>query len=59
MNDPSTKSVRHPVKSGETLAGIARQLGVTLEALLAANPEIQDPDQRYYIEYPRGYMLVK
>jgi LysM repeat protein len=45
MSSPSTKIVEHPVKSGETLAGIARQHGVTLEALLAANPEIQDPDR--------------
>jgi spore germination protein len=31
------------VKTGETLRAIARTFGVTLEALLAANPDITDP----------------
>jgi LysM repeat protein len=43
-SSPSTKSVEHRIKSGETLAGIARQNGISLGVLLAANPEIQDPD---------------
>jgi LysM repeat protein len=42
MSSPST-SKKHSIKSGETLSGIARQQGITLDALLAANPEIQDP----------------
>lgn len=29
MSSPSTKSVEHRIKSGETLAGIARQHGIT------------------------------
>lgn len=45
MSSSSTNSVEHRVKSGETLLGIARQHGVTLDALLAANPEIQDPSR--------------
>jgi murein DD-endopeptidase MepM/ murein hydrolase activator NlpD len=43
MSSPSTKNVKHSIKSGETLSGIARQQGITLDALLALNPEIQDP----------------
>jgi LysM repeat protein len=31
------------VKPGETLSSIARKFGVTLQALLAANPDITDP----------------
>ena len=43
MSSPSEKSTEHTIKSGETLSGIARQHGITLDFLLAANPEIQDP----------------
>ena len=36
---------QHIVHAGETLSGIARQHGVTLSALLTANPAIHDPDR--------------
>ena len=39
----SPQGIRHIVRAGETLSGIARRHGVTLGALLAANPEIRDP----------------
>lgn len=45
MSSKSTKSAEHIVKSGDTLGSIASQNKVSLEALLAANPEIQDPDR--------------
>ena len=45
MSSTSTKNAEHVVKSGETLLGIATQHGLELDALLAANPEIQDPDR--------------
>ena len=31
------------VQTGETMSSIARRFGVTLQALLAANPDITDP----------------
>jgi len=34
----------YTVRSGDTLSGIARQHGVSLSALLAANPQIGNPD---------------
>ena len=37
--------VTHHVRSGETLSGIARQFGIKLQGLLAANPAIHNPDQ--------------
>jgi LysM repeat protein len=42
-NHPATTNVArtHNVKSGETLAAIARQYGVTLAALSAANPQVK------------------
>jgi len=43
MSSPSGKSTEHTIKSGETLSGIASQNGITLDFLLAGNPEIQDP----------------
>lgn len=45
MSRSLTKNVEHRINSGETLAGIARQNGIPLDTLLAANPEIQDPDR--------------
>lgn len=45
MSSTSTKSVEHDVKSGETLVGIASQHGISLDALLSANPDIPDPDR--------------
>jgi murein DD-endopeptidase MepM/ murein hydrolase activator NlpD len=44
MSSTPAKSHEHIVKSGETLDAIARQNNVSREALLAANPEIQDPN---------------
>jgi hypothetical protein len=41
----SPQGIRHIVGAGETLSGIAQRHGVTLGALLAANPEIRDPDR--------------
>lgn len=32
------------VRKGDTLAGIARQFGISLQALIDANPQIKDPD---------------
>jgi|ERR1700733_3578747 tyrosinase len=32
------------VQSGDTLSGIAQKLGVSLQALEAANPQISDPN---------------
>ena len=34
----------HVVKSGETLSGIAAEKGVSLDALIAANPQITNPN---------------
>ena len=34
----------HTVRSGDTLSGIAASNGVSLSALIAANPQIRDPD---------------
>ncbi len=35
------------VKSGDTLSGIAAKYGVELDALIAANPQIKNPDLIY------------
>lgn len=37
-------SNKHTVRPGDTLGKIAQRLGVTLDALLAANPQIKNPD---------------
>jgi hypothetical protein len=37
-------NIRHTVKSGETLARIARKHHVTIAAILAVNPALKDPD---------------
>ncbi|MFD7336682.1 LysM peptidoglycan-binding domain-containing protein [Streptomyces violascens] len=36
---------KYKIKAGQTLGGIAALLGVSLAALLAANPQIRNPDQ--------------
>ena len=38
---------QHTVKSGDTLSAIARQNGVSLSALIKANPQIANPDLIY------------
>src|SRR5262245_57667003 len=42
--DNSTNGIEHHVRQGETLSAIAEQNGITLDDLLAANPDIEDPD---------------
>ena len=37
----------HAVKDGDTLAGIAAMYGVSLDALIAANPQIKNPNLIY------------
>lgn len=37
-------NIRHTVKSGETLARIAKKHHVTIDAILAVNPALRDPD---------------
>src|SRR5258706_11988627 len=44
MSNLPTNETEHRVRPGETLSGIARQHGIALEALLAANPDIENPD---------------
>ncbi|MFN8528311.1 MAG: LysM peptidoglycan-binding domain-containing protein [Anaerolineae bacterium] len=49
--------VIHTVASGETLARVAQRYGVSLTALLAANPEITNPDRIFVgqqIRIPAG-----
>lgn len=41
---PACTGSIHTVQPGETLFVIERQSGVTLQALLAANPQITDPN---------------
>lgn len=38
---------RYVVQPGDTLSRIARRFGVTLGALISANPQIADPDLIY------------
>ena len=40
---PSPTFKSYVVKTGETLGALAQRFGVTLQALLAANPDITDP----------------
>jgi len=41
--EPSAEVTIYVVKSGDTLYGIAKELGITLKALQAANPQVRDP----------------
>ena len=41
---PDLGTARFYVSVGETLLSIARRTGVSLEAIIAANPQIEDPD---------------
>lgn len=53
INTPTLNSARptrssdasHRVRSGETLSRIAKENGLSLSSLLAANPQIKDPDR--------------
>ncbi|WP_179022746.1 LysM peptidoglycan-binding domain-containing protein [Streptomyces sp. IMTB 2501] len=40
----SSGADKYKIKKGQTLAGVAALLGVSLAALLAVNPQIKDPD---------------
>lgn len=42
---PTAKAAEYVVKSDETLSRIAEKLGVTLDALVQANPQVQNPDR--------------
>ena len=50
----------HKVKSKETLYGIAREYGLTVQDLVKANPEMSSPDYKLkkgdyiFIPYPEG-----
>ncbi|GCD99873.1 LysM peptidoglycan-binding domain-containing protein [Embleya hyalina] len=44
---PPPAGARVIVREGQTLSGIAASLGVSLSRLLAANPQISNPDQIY------------
>ncbi|MBT2383860.1 LysM peptidoglycan-binding domain-containing protein [Streptomyces sp. ISL-11] len=44
VHDSGGSSGKYKIKAGQTLGGIAAVLGVTLASLLAANPQISDPD---------------
>ncbi len=50
-----TTAVWYTVKKGDTLWGIARQYGVTLQSLIAANPQIKNPN----LIYPGNRVRVK
>ncbi|HEV2801173.1 MAG TPA: LysM peptidoglycan-binding domain-containing protein [Pyrinomonadaceae bacterium] len=45
MSNSNPTPGKHTVSSGETLTIISRKHGVTLKALLDANPNIKDPDR--------------
>lgn len=42
---PAPSADTYTVKPGDTLSTIAKRLGVTLDELLAANPQIKDPNK--------------
>lgn len=43
----TTQGNQYTVKKGDTMWGIARKYGVSLSALIKANPQIKDPDLIY------------
>ena len=48
-------TVYHTVRRGDTLWGIAKRYGVTLRSLIAANPQIKNPN----LIYPGEQVRVK
>jgi len=44
---PQADGAEHQVQHGDTLSGIASSAGVSLRALLSANPQIANPDRIY------------
>ena len=42
---PTPAQVVHVVKAGDTLSKIATKYGVTVDQILAANPQIKDPNK--------------
>jgi peptidoglycan endopeptidase LytE len=45
----------YQIKSGETLGGIARRHGTTVERIMAVNPELSNPNRimaKYWIYIP-------
>ncbi len=42
---PTTTSHNYTVRSGDTMSGIAARNGVSLQALIKANPQISNPDR--------------
>ncbi|MDB5083834.1 MAG: hypothetical protein JWN30_720 [Bacilli bacterium] len=53
---------KHVVKHGDSMWKIAKQVGVTLEQLTAANPQITDPNQLQpgqVLNIPSGSQLLK
>jgi spore coat assembly protein SafA len=41
---PPPGATRYVVQPGDTLSAISRRFGITLQALIAANPQIANPD---------------
>lgn len=57
--EPEGTTRFYRIRAGDTLAKVARRFGITVEDILAANPEIQDPNhievgQRIVIPLPAG-----
>jgi LysM repeat protein len=46
-DDPPEKTKTHKIEQGQTLTGIAKQYGTSIENLVAWNPKISNPDLIY------------
>ena len=46
-DEPAQTYIEYTVKKGDTLGGIAKKYGVTVDAILALNPSIKDPNKIY------------